>query len=564
MRWLRTRYNGLCERKALHESLAGKGMVSVRVLVGAQLLVLSAGASAPAGEAQAPPTAEAIDRSIDGGPTTLNDVFFFISRASIRLGDSMGYAFVGRDSVPALGCRLACLALAALFLLSCATEPRRDERFARLDAMLETQARDLPLPGVSAALMVRGELVWTGVQGWADTEARIPVTPDTPFNIASLTKPMTGVVLMQMVESGQLSLDTPMQRYDPGFTDPRITVGHVLSMRSESDPPGEGYSYNGNPFGMLNTVILGAGGETLAQAYSTRIIEPLGLQQTSPGSLAADAQGLSAERVAHYESIMARLAVATNMYGGVEPVATFPVDPEPNAAANVVSTASDYARFADAVMRGRFLNQATRDAMWTAPVNSAGERLGYAYGWFAEDYQAHRVIYHYGYYPNAWSAVMMIVPERELVFVALSNGHGVNAGNGIGPIEGHVMACTVLREFVDAALPCAETAAANAARWRAELPAAEQEIAIDPAELPRYAGTYRRTSGLPARVVLDQGRLWWENQSGRYALTHVGPDRFIMKTDNRIMTFVFGAGRAARIDVTYPGDPNVYVLPRMD
>jgi CubicO group peptidase (beta-lactamase class C family) len=457
------------------------------------------------------------------------------------------------------------IGLLAMTLSGCAATPPADERFARLDAMLETQARDLPLPGVSAALMVQGELVWTGVQGWANTERRIPVTPDTPFNVASLTKPMTGVVLMQMVQSGQLSLDTPMQRYDPSFTDPRITVGHVLSMRSESDPPGEGYSYNGNPFGMLNTVMMGAAGETLAQAYSTRIFEPLGLQQTSPGSLAANAQGLSAERVAHYQSIMARLAAATNIYGGVEPIATFPVDPEPNAAANVVSTASDYARFADAVMRGRFLNQATLDAMWTPPVNSAGERLGYAYGWFAEDYQGHRVIYHYGYYPNAWSAVMMIVPERELVFVALSNGHGVNAGNGIGPIEGHVMACTVLREFVDAALPCAETAQANATRWRAELAPPEPEVAIDPAELQRYAGTYRRADGYPVQVVIAEGRLWWKNEYGRYALTHVGQNRFIRKTDNQVTTFVVDeAGRATRIDATYPGYPDTYPLPRMD
>jgi CubicO group peptidase (beta-lactamase class C family) len=457
------------------------------------------------------------------------------------------------------------IGLIAITLSGCATAPPRDERFAQLDAMLETQARDLPLPGVSAALMLRGEIVWTGVQGWADTERRLPVTPDTPFNIASLTKPMTGVVLMQMVESGQLSLDTPMQRYDPNFTDPRITVGHVLSMRSESDPPGEGYSYNGNPFGMLNTVIMGAAGETLAQAYSTRIIEPLGLQQTSPGSLAADAQGLSAERVAHYESVMAREAVATNMYGGVEPIATFPVDPEPNAAANVVSTASDYARFADAVMRGRFLNQVTLDAMWTLPVNSRGEQLGYAYGWFVGDYQGHRVVYHYGYYPNAWSAVMLIVPERELVFVALSNGHGVNAGNGIGPIEGHVMACSVLRAFVDAALPCAETAQANATRWRAQLPAAEPEVAIDPAQLPRYAGAYRRSDGYPVQVVIAEGRLWWQNEYGRYALTHIGQDRFVRKMDNQVNTFVFDdAGRATQINVTNPAYPETHVLPRLD
>lgn len=461
-------------------------------------------------------------------------------------------------------CRLLCIALLVTALCGCAHTPASVERTAPLGAMLETQARDLGLRGVSAALMQRGKLVWTGASGWADVDAHIPATTDTPFNIASLTKPMTAVVLMQLVERGELSLDTPMQRYDPSFTDARITVGHVLSMRSESNPPGEGYSYNGNPYGMLNTVVKGVSGETLPQAFSARLFEPLGLTQTSPGSLAADAQGLSAERVAHYESIMARLAVPYNLYGGKEFVATIPPDPEPNAAANVVSTASDYARFADAVMRGRFLNQATLDAMWTAPVTSSGERLPYAYGWFVKEYHGHRVIYHYGYYPNAYSAVAMIVPERELVFVALANGGGLNAGNGIGSIEGHVMACAVLIEFVDAGLPCAETAAANATRWRSQMAPPRHEMVSDLTVLSQYAGSYRRPNGEAAKVFVDRGRLWWQTVAGPWAMTQEAPDRFFMKADNRTMVFVRDeAGRVMRLDITWPDDPNTYSLPRM-
>ena len=456
--------------------------------------------------------------------------------------------------------------LSALFLFvmsGCAHIAADGGRFARLDAALETQARELALPGVSAALMMRGELAWTGTRGWANIEARTPVTPETPFNIASLTKPMTAVMLMQLVERGHLSLSTPMQRYDPSYTDARVTVGHVLSMASQGDPPGQAFRYDGSIFGRLGGVLTAATGETLAQAFSTRLIEPLGLSQTSPGAVAADERGLAAERVAHYQSVNRRLAVPYNMYGGVEPVATIPPDPQPDASANVVSTASDYARFADAVMRGRLLSRPTLDAMWTLPMTSRGERLRYAYGWFVEEYRGHRVIYHYGYYPNAYSALTLIVPERELVFVALANGHGLNAGNGIGPIEGHVLACAVLREFVDAALPCVQASAANAARWRAETPGAPPEIASDPARLPLYAGVYDLFGG-EASVVLDGGRLWWQSPAGRYVLTQIGPDRFVMKADNRIMAFVLDErGNVARIDVSYPGNPNSWALPRI-
>src|SRR6185312_1225417 len=190
---------------------------------------------------------------------------------------------------------------------------------------------------------------------------------------------------------------------------------------------------------------------------------------------------------------------------------------------NVISTASDYAHFADAVMRGRLLKPATLKAMWTPHVTAKGERLPYAYGWFVEDYREHRLIYHYGYYPS-YSAVALLVPERELVFVALSNGGALSGHNGIDRIEGNAFACAVLVQFVDAALPCAKLAAANVAKWKAQIPPPEPEVKSDPAMLPRYSGTYRRPDGSPAKVLLDQRRLWWKSSAGRFPLVQVGPD----------------------------------------
>lgn len=463
-----------------------------------------------------------------------------------------------------MSCRYAYLALLVVVLPACAFAAPTGNHFAPLSAALETNARALNVPGASAALTEHGKLVWTGVYGWADIDAHKPITADTPFNIASLTKPMTAVMLMQLMEGSKLSLDTPMQRYDPSFTDARATVGHVLSMTAESNPPGEHYQYNGEVYGKLDAVIRSAGGETLGQAFSTRIIEPLGLSQTSPGDLSAGPQGLSGEHAAHYQAIFNRVAHPYNLYGGVEFVPSFAPDATPNAAANVIGTASDYARFADAVMRGKLLKPATLQRMWTQAVTTAGERLPYAYGWFVEDYRGHRLIYHYGYYDNAYSAVALLVPERELVFVALSNGGALSGHNGIDPIEGNAFACAVLIQFVDPSLPCADLAAANIAHWKARIAPAEPEVASDPATLPRYVGTYRRPNGDPAKVLLDQGRLWWVSSAGRFPIVPIGPDRFVLKADHRIMTFVFDAsGKVTRIDATYPGDSHIYALPHM-
>lgn len=461
------------------------------------------------------------------------------------------------------------LGLIALFLWlggSAFAAPVKAPRYAALDAMLDKESRELALPGVSMAMMEHDRIVWAGARGWADYKNRIPATTDSVFNIASLTKPMTAVVLMQLVEAGKLDLDTPMQRYDPRYKDPRITVGHVLSMRSESDPPGSAYSYNGNPYGTLDTVIRGVVGEELGLAFSSRIIEPLGLKQTSPGSLKDPkfAKGLNPAEIAHYEAINARLAKPHNVYAGTEIVETFPIDPDPNAAANVVSTASDYARFADAVMRGRLLKPETLAKMWTAPVLGNGEKSPYAYGWFVEDYGGHRIVYHYGYYPNAYSAVMMMVPDRELVFVAIANGHSVNAGNGIDPIEGHVMACAVLVNFVDPALPCAEKAAANVAKWRSQTQVKRHQMAPDPAAWTDIVGSYRRSDGVAAKVFVQNGKLWWQTVYQPMEMTQEAPDRFFLKADDRTFVFVRDpAGKVIRVDITFPLDKNVYPLPRM-
>jgi len=439
-------------------------------------------------------------------------------------------------------------------------------RYAPLDAMLDREMRDLAMPGVSAALMDHGRLVWTGARGWANKEKGVKVTADTPFNVASLTKPMTAVVLMQLVERGQLSLDTPMQRYDPSYKDPRVKVRHVLTMTAQADPPGDAYRYDGAVYGTLKAVVKGAAGEELAKAFSSRLFEPLGLKQTSPGSLAAepDRQGLTASEVAHYEAVMARIARPYNVYAGIELVEGIPPEPQPDAAANVVATATDYARFADAVMRGRFLKPATLKAMWTNGVSSKGERFPYAKGWFVENYRGHRLIYHYGYYPSAYSAVIMIVPERELVFVALSNGGALSGHNGIDAIEGNALACAVLIAFVDAKAPCQATAAANVARWKSKIPPPRREMHPGAAALQQYAGSYKRPNGAAGRVFVERGRLWWQTVAQPFELTQEAGDRFFMKADDRTVVFTRDkSGRVAGVDMTFPGNETVFSLPRL-
>src|ERR1041384_2653949 len=67
------------------------------------------------------------------------------------------------------------------------------------------------IPGLAVVVLRDGHTILSQGFGYADLDSKRPVNPDTPFNIASVTKPISAVVAMKLVEQGILDLDRPMQ-----------------------------------------------------------------------------------------------------------------------------------------------------------------------------------------------------------------------------------------------------------------------------------------------------------------------------------------------------------------
>src|SRR3982751_1307279 len=72
-------------------------------------------------------------------------------------------------------------------------------------------------PGVVALVVDRDGELYTGTAGKLDTAANVPMPADAIFNIASMTKPVTSVAIMMLLEQGKLKLDDPVSRYLPGY-----------------------------------------------------------------------------------------------------------------------------------------------------------------------------------------------------------------------------------------------------------------------------------------------------------------------------------------------------------
>ena len=107
---------------------------------------------------------------------------------------------------------------------------------AAIDRFLDEQMRVQRVPGLALAVTQGDQIAYVKGYGYAHTGA--PVTAETQFLIASLTKSFTALAVMQRVEAGQIALDAPVQRYLPDFTlaDPvvaaQITVRQLLNQVS--------------------------------------------------------------------------------------------------------------------------------------------------------------------------------------------------------------------------------------------------------------------------------------------------------------------------------------------
>jgi CubicO group peptidase (beta-lactamase class C family) len=99
-------------------------------------------------------------------------------------------------------------------------------------------------PGLALAVAVDGKIVYSEGFGFADLEARAPVWPATKFRIGSISKPLTAVGLMALVQSGKLDLDAPIQKYVPSFP----KKGSVITVKMVAGHLGGIRHYQGDEF----------------------------------------------------------------------------------------------------------------------------------------------------------------------------------------------------------------------------------------------------------------------------------------------------------------------------
>jgi CubicO group peptidase (beta-lactamase class C family) len=134
------------------------------------------------------------------------------------------------------GVLLAILATAGSAFAQADREKLRSA-FPEIDARFTAFAERSHVPGIAWGVVVDGDLVHHGAAGYRELTTKAPVTADTVFRIASMTRSFTALCILKLRDEGKLALDDPAEKYVPELAglkyptsdSPKITIRHLLS-----------------------------------------------------------------------------------------------------------------------------------------------------------------------------------------------------------------------------------------------------------------------------------------------------------------------------------------------
>jgi len=387
------------------------------------------------------------------------------------------------------------------------TAGRDLQRLHRLETQFEQLRWVLRIPGMSAAIVKDQKLLWAKGFGYADLEKRVPATPRTLYYIASLTKPFAATALMQLVEQGKLDLDDPMSNYSSEFKDDTVKVKHVLSHTANA-PPGDRFRYDGARYSLLTAVIEKKTGKPFRDLLTEMFLDPLEMSDSIPSrdtfDVAAKNPNLYDEaKLRRYHQSLSRYAKPYRLYGDEVIHTSYPWEGV-SAAAGLLSTVPDLAKFLIAIDQHVFLKPETQAQSWTPFVSNSGKPLPHGLGWFVENYQKLRCIWHFGNDPFEFSGTIVLIPDRHLSLILLANSDALSVPflrTGIlqsSPFVQSFLRLCVFENQLGRALPDPN--------WRAGKDDFEKQLAAFRKTANDYSYEGEQRADAAMRAWLDQNR----------------------------------------------------------
>ncbi len=433
---------------------------------------------------------------------------------------------------------LVCLVVLCSITDGIAQNQRRDytDVVRILREFIEHERVDKQLPAVSVALVDDQEIVWADGFGFADPDKKIPATAETIYRVGSVSKLFTDIGIMQLVERGEVQLDTPIRQYIPEFHpknpfDKPITLRQLMSHRAglvrespighyfdPSEPslaktvqslnqtelvyePEKRTKYSNAGVATAGYVLERLKGKPFERYIEEAVLNPL------------DMESSSYERKKEFEPSIAKSYMWT-YDGRVFPAPTFQLGTSP--AGNLFSTVRDLGKLLSMLFNGgegkngRLLKTTTLAQMWVPQFAPADRRTGFGIGFALSDFEGYLRVGHggavYGY-----ATGVTALPEEKI----------------------GVVLCTTMDSANDVLERIAKCALHLMLAYRAGEPRPAIEIAepIQPQRAKELAGLYTK-GDKKIRLNERNGKLFAERGSSvSLALKYFGKD---LVTEDRL------------------------------
>jgi CubicO group peptidase (beta-lactamase class C family) len=334
--------------------------------------------------------------------------------------------------------RLPIALAAALLLTSAGTRGQQTSLFLPagtlpvLDTYLDALRQQAGIPGMSAAVLSEGQIVWEKGYGFQNIATRQAATPDTPYLVGDLSATLGAVLLLQCVEQRRLDLDRPLEQYGVTPPEPDATLRGILSHAGPSIG-NESFFYNPDRYAHLTALMEWCAPQPYRKSVAHRLLNRLAMQDSVPGTDLRDPalvlpEGLfETSDLERYRRVLDRIAVPYKVAGRSRADRTELSPVSMTAVGGLVSTVRDLAKFDDALDDGLLLQTETLAAAWSPVRDRVGEASPMGLGWFVQTHRGERVVWHFGSVPNAYSSLVLKLPARNITFILLANSDGLSS-----------------------------------------------------------------------------------------------------------------------------------------
>jgi len=412
-------------------------------------------------------------------------------------------------------------------------------------------------PG-AVVLIARGDhVVYRDARGLANLELGVPLTPDSVFRIASVTKTFTAAMVVELAETGALAVDDPLAKYLPDFPNASsITLRELLNhtsgisdvvnsptpgfsrrdlktadliaeigKRALDFAPGSQFRYSNAGFILLGAVIEKVTGKPWYTAVQHQLLQPLGITHTqfgvAPAIIPGRAEGYSTDE---------RTQTVTN--------ATYISSSFPAAAGGLISTADDLRLWIHALANGQVVSAAGFQQMTTPPdLPGAHATESYGLGMYLWQVRGARFLGHSGDI-DGFTSTAAYLPAQDISVVVLANDDNFDAQ-------------TMARRLAAIALGQPYT-----------LPA---PVEISSQELASLAGKYQLDPNTIETLSVKDGKLYGQRGSRnpiQLQMTAAHELHFVPDELSYFVPVRDATGHVTRLDYFFKGDGPPRLLPR--